>query len=115
MKDALVIVVGAGIGGLAAAVALHKVCQCRTTATLFGRQPTSPKDKPMSAEYVEFMLLQVGFAVKVLEKSSSLREEGASINIATNGWKAMDALGVADTLRKRFCRIERYLVDAARQ
>ena len=28
MKDALVIVVGAGIGGLAAAVALHKVCPC---------------------------------------------------------------------------------------
>ena len=37
MKDALVIVVGAGIGGLAAAVALHKVCHCKTTVTLFGR------------------------------------------------------------------------------
>ena len=52
---------------------------------------------------------QVGFPVKVLEKSSDLREEGASINIAVNGWRAMDALGVSDILRKQFCRIERYM------
>ncbi|CAK0782391.1 hypothetical protein CVIRNUC_005666 [Coccomyxa viridis] len=75
MEDGLIIVVGAGIGGLATAVGLHKV----------------------------------GFPVKVLEKSSDLREEGASINIAVNGWRAMDALGVSDILRKQFCRIERYV------
>ena len=55
------------------------------------------------------LCLQVGFPVKVLEKSSDLREEGASINIAVNGWRAMDALGVSDILRKQFCRIERYI------
>ena len=55
------------------------------------------------------MTLQVGIPVTVLEKAETLREEGASINLATNAWRAMDVLGVADTLRKRFCRIERYV------
>lgn len=43
----------------------------------------------------------------MLEKADTLREEGASINIGTNGWKAMDALGVAEAQRKRVCKIER--------
>ena len=55
------------------------------------------------------MWLQVGIPVTVLERSDTLREEGASINLATNAWRAMDVLGIGDTLRKRFCRIERYL------
>ncbi|CAL8466462.1 g5998 [Coccomyxa elongata] len=74
MAGSPVVIVGSGIGGLAAALALHKA----------------------------------GFPVKVLEKSGTLREEGASILVGTNGWKALQALDVADTLRALFCKIERY-------
>lgn len=45
--------------------------------------------------------------MKVIERSDDIREEGASINIGTNGWKAMHALGVADALRAKFVTIER--------
>ena len=35
----------------------------------------------------------------VLEKSESLRASGAGITIQTNGWRALDELGVASNLR----------------
>ena len=97
MAEGVVIVVGAGIAGLAAAVALNKV-RYRTLIRV--------EALALNGLKVSFYA-QVGIPVKVLEKSGDLRVEGASINIATNGWKAMQALEVARTLRDRSCSIER--------
>ena len=38
----------------------------------------------------------------VLERSTVPRGSGASINLGTNGWKALDALGVSDGLRDKY-------------
>ncbi|CAL8469098.1 g8639 [Coccomyxa elongata] len=69
-----VIIIGGGFGGLATAVALHKV----------------------------------GVPSIVLEKSRHARSEGFSIGVFTNGWRALDELGVGDDLRSEFLRMERY-------
>ncbi|GAB4838561.1 hypothetical protein Ancab_028107 [Ancistrocladus abbreviatus] len=64
MNEAIVIV-GAGVAGLATALALHRV----------------------------------GLRSLVLESSSYLRVTGAAFTTWTNAWKALDALGVGDSLR----------------
>ena len=50
--------------------------------------------------------------MKVLEKACDLREGGASLNTATNGWRALDTLGVGDILRGKSCCLERYGLKA---
>ena len=62
------VVVGAGIAGLATAVALHNA----------------------------------GVSVRVLEAGSSLRQEGSAIGLWDNAWRALDELGVADSLRPSY-------------
>ena len=117
----LVVVVGAGIAGLAVALALNKVrnganqCYClhiHEPNTYMTEQGASLKPiegvRRLRKEYESTYGVQVGIPVTVLEKADTLREEGASINLATNAWRAMEVLGIADTLRERFCRIERY-------
>ena len=115
----LVVVVGAGIGGLAVAVALNKVwCGALLLANSRTQMICCFTRLKILRHFSGLQLLwqektnlctQVGIPVTVLEKSDTLREEGASINLATNAWRAMAVLGIADTLRQRFCRIERYL------
>ncbi|KAM7253259.1 hypothetical protein ACFE04_025877 [Oxalis oulophora] len=61
-----IIIVGAGISGLATALALHRK----------------------------------GIRSVVLERSESLRAVGAGIAVLTNGWAALDQLGVASKLRQ---------------
>jgi hypothetical protein len=51
--------------------------------------------------------VQVGIPVVVLESAAALRGEGAAIGVWTNGWKALDALGAADQLRRDHPRLER--------
>lgn len=46
-------------------------------------------------------------SITVLEQANSLRVTGASLTIFDNGWKALDALGVGDTLRREHIRIQR--------
>ena len=46
--------------------------------------------------------MQVGIPVIVLERSPVPRGSGASINLGTNGWKALDALGVSGGLRDKY-------------
>ncbi|PON78968.1 FAD-binding domain containing protein [Parasponia andersonii] len=58
-------IVGAGICGLATALALHRK----------------------------------GIRSVVLERSETLRAWGAAISILTNGWRALDQLGVGSKLR----------------
>ncbi|KAH9305048.1 hypothetical protein KI387_009452, partial [Taxus chinensis] len=67
-----VVIAGGGIGGLATALALHRV----------------------------------GLESLVLEQGSSLRATGAALNLWTNAWKALEALGIADELRTRHIRLQ---------
>ncbi|MEW5319752.1 MAG: hypothetical protein WDW38_010884 [Sanguina aurantia] len=68
-----ILVVGAGIAGLATALALHKV----------------------------------GLRVRVLESASSPRAEGAALGLWSNAWRALEVLGVADTLREDHLELKR--------
>jgi CRISPR/Cas system-associated exonuclease Cas4 (RecB family) len=43
----------------------------------------------------------------VLEQSEELKAIGSSLGVWTNGWKALEALGVADSLREKFDKIAR--------
>ena len=75
MEDDEVVIIGAGICGLATALALHRK----------------------------------GIKSVVLEKSDNVRNiTGAAIGIWKNGWRALDQLGVADTLRRTAAAIKRY-------
>lgn len=82
VEEREIVIVGAGICGLATALALHRK----------------------------------GIKSVVLERSDSLREEGAAIRILNNGWIALEELGrdIAARLRKLTVRVNRadiYLVD----
>lgn len=68
-----IVIVGAGICGLATALALHRK----------------------------------GLSSLVLERSDILRETGAAIGILSNGWRALDQLGVGDELRQKSVPIRR--------
>ena len=48
-------------------------------------------------------LLRRGVAVEIYEQAAELREIGAGVQIAANGTRVLDALGVADTLAPRIC------------
>ncbi|CAN1342321.1 Monooxygenase 3 [Linum perenne] len=67
LQEEDVVIVGAGIAGLATSLALHRL----------------------------------GIRTLVLESSPSLRVTGFSMGVWTNAWKAMDALGVGDSLRRK--------------
>jgi 2-polyprenyl-6-methoxyphenol hydroxylase-like FAD-dependent oxidoreductase len=51
-------------------------------------------------------LHRIGLESLVLERSDSIRTTGAAFTIWANGWRALDALGVADTLRANYCQLE---------
>ncbi|WP_422733300.1 FAD-dependent monooxygenase [Micromonospora sp. WMMD558] len=67
MTERHAVVVGGGIGGLAAAVALHRH----------------------------------GWRVSVLERAPQLGEVGAGLTLMTNALRALDALGLGDTIRSQ--------------
>ncbi|XP_057817690.2 monooxygenase 2-like [Cryptomeria japonica] len=46
-------------------------------------------------------------SVTVLEQASSLRVTGASLTIWDNGWRALDALGVGESLRRKHTQLKR--------
>ncbi|KAB8933555.1 hypothetical protein FH972_026842 [Carpinus fangiana] len=60
-----------------------------------------------------------GIKSLVLEKSESLRATGAGITIRTNGWRALDQLGVGSKLRKTAIHLQReqdiWLTDGKQQ
>ncbi|XP_058089975.1 monooxygenase 1-like isoform X2 [Magnolia sinica] len=71
-EDNDIVIIGAGIVGLATALALHRK----------------------------------GIGSVVLEKAESLRATGAAIGIQTNGWRALDQLGVGPALREKAVRLQ---------
>ncbi|XP_059287540.1 monooxygenase 2-like [Lycium ferocissimum] len=76
-----IVIVGAGIAGLATSVALHRL----------------------------------GVRSIVLESSESLRTSGFALALWTNAWRALDALGVGDSLRQlslHFTRFQAFSADS---
>nr|XP_009628629.1 monooxygenase 3-like [Nicotiana tomentosiformis] len=69
-----IVIVGAGIAGLATSLALHRL----------------------------------GLRSLVLESSDSLRTTGFALALWTNAWRALDALGVGDTLRQHSLQFSRF-------
>lgn len=67
-----VVIVGAGIAGLATALSLQRL----------------------------------GVRATVLEQGPSLRAGGTSLTLFKNGWRVLDAIGVADDLRAKYLRIQ---------
>nr|XP_004245095.1 monooxygenase 2-like [Solanum lycopersicum]QRN45806.1 salicylic acid 1-hydroxylase [Solanum lycopersicum] len=74
-----IVIVGAGIGGLATSLGLHRL----------------------------------GVRSIVLESSDSLRTSGFALALWTNAWRALDALGVGDSLRQRSLHFTRFQAFSA--
>ncbi|XP_073047177.1 monooxygenase 2-like isoform X2 [Primulina eburnea] len=74
-----IVVVGAGISGLATALGLHRL----------------------------------GIRSLVLESSENLRITGFALTMWTNAWRALDALGIGDLLRKSSVQIQGYQLASA--
>ncbi|KAK4726111.1 hypothetical protein R3W88_031028 [Solanum pinnatisectum] len=74
-----IVIVGAGIGGLATSLGLHRL----------------------------------GVRSIVLESSDSLRTSGFALALWTNAWRALDALGVGDSLRQRSIHFTRFQAFSA--
>jgi len=45
----------------------------------------------------------------VLEQAESLRTGGTSLTLFKNGWRVLDAIGVANDLRTQFLEIQGYM------
>ncbi|EOY24218.1 FAD/NAD(P)-binding oxidoreductase family protein isoform 1 [Theobroma cacao] len=73
-----IVIVGAGIAGLATAVSLRRL----------------------------------GIGSLVLEQAESLRTGGSSLTLFKNGWRVLDAIGVADSLRSQFLEIQGMVVKS---
>nr|CAD1818511.1 unnamed protein product [Ananas comosus var. bracteatus] len=56
-------------------------------------------------------LRRLGVAAAVLEQGASLRAGGTSLTLFKNGWRVLDALGVADELRAKFLQIQGYTIQ----
>lgn len=54
---------------------------------------------------LKFFLGRLGIRSLVLESSESLRATGFAFTTWTNAWKALDALGIGDSLRQQHEKI----------
>lgn len=54
---------------------------------------------------------RLGLKSLVLESSESSRTTGFALNLWTNAWRALDAVGVAPSLRQRSLHIRGWVLD----
>lgn len=54
-------------------------------------------------------LHRLGVGSLVLEQGESLRTGGTSLTLFKNGWRVLDAIGVANDLRPQFLEIQGYI------
>ncbi|CAI0417597.1 unnamed protein product [Linum tenue] len=78
VREEEIVIVGAGIAGLATAVSLKRL----------------------------------GIGSVVLEQADSLRTGGTSLTLFKNGWRVLDAIGVAGELRPQFLEIQGMVVKS---
>lgn len=87
-----IVIVGGGICGLTTALALHR-CVHLLAQLIY----PSPNDLSSSAQWDA---CRKGIASLVLEKSETLRANGAAIGVHANGWRVLEQLGVAAEFRE---------------
>lgn len=54
-------------------------------------------------------MFRLGVSSVVLEQAESLRTTGTSLTLFKNGWRVLDAIGVANDLRPQFLEIQGYI------
>lgn len=54
-------------------------------------------------------MVRLGVPSLVLEQAESLRTTGTSLTLFKNGWRVLDAIGVANDLRPQFLEIQGYI------
>ncbi|KAJ7297672.1 hypothetical protein O6H91_Y043100 [Diphasiastrum complanatum] len=59
---------------------------------------------------IEWVMCRLGIGAIVLEQSDSLRAGGTSLTVWNNAWRALEALGVADELRKKHDQVSGVIV-----
>ena len=101
--DEDIVIVGAGIAGLTTSLGLHKYlifslsllfCVFVMHVSLqFGLCTINMIIKMMR------MFWRLGIRSLVLESSDELRTAGYALTLWTNAWKALDAVGIGDSLR----------------
>ena len=91
MEEIGIVIVGGGIAGLATSLALHRFVvlkiNCSICTFIF------------VCVYNKVCKYRKGIKSVVLERAEKVRSEGAGIGTLTNGWRALDQLGVSDRLR----------------
>ncbi|KAK8945682.1 hypothetical protein KSP40_PGU015623 [Platanthera guangdongensis] len=85
-----VVIVGAGVSGLATALGLHR--------------------QVLPHRFHILNSMKKGIRSLVLESSESLRAAGFAILTWPNAWRALDALGVADSLRRTHIQLQGYSI-----
>ncbi|KAH7850348.1 hypothetical protein Vadar_031430 [Vaccinium darrowii] len=58
-------------------------------------------------------LHRLGLRSLVLESSESLRTTGFALSLWTNAWRALDALGIGNSLREHYPSIPRFQVGSS--
>lgn len=102
-----IVIIGGGICGLATALALHRFVLSRYFFRILLVYMLKLEKNYINISIITLITLilflmklsRKGLKSVVLEKSETLRECGVVISILTNGWRALDQLGVASKLR----------------
>lgn len=89
------VIAGAGVAGLATALALHRL-PCPSSTLLSFSLPIFY----LSLLAKNCLYCRVGIKSVVFERADNLRTTGAALGVWTNAWKALEELGVADYLRQ---------------
>ncbi|KAK3148343.1 hypothetical protein QOZ80_3BG0293850 [Eleusine coracana subsp. coracana] len=96
-----IVIVGAGLAGLATALGLH-----RYLATGTVRHPTLLQLQSKNSPALESLDRRKGVRSLVLESSLALRASGFAFTTWKNAFRALDALGVGDKIRKQHLQIQ---------
>jgi len=59
--------------------------------------------------------IRLGVQSLVLEQAESLRTGGTSLTLFKNGWRVLDAIGVANDLRTQFLEIQGYMDERMKE
>ncbi|KAH7518389.1 hypothetical protein FEM48_Zijuj09G0166500 [Ziziphus jujuba var. spinosa] len=103
MDEALedVVIVGAGIAGLTTCLGLHRCSLAYIYIYIYIVTYICNMFMDVVRNIYKSIICRQGIRSLVLESSESLRITGFALLTWTNAWKALDAVGIADSLRQQ--------------